>query len=225
MGVFSWLGKKRSEDTGKESGAEGDKKIEVEDTSSYDLYVLTEDKESIIHSWLNNLGIYPAMVSSNIDDMLKRLIFKNRPVYIIAVESGRGIFAGVGRRSKLIDLLGLADDSSIEIDVIYTDDMLRFDVSSKVGSDIINWVKYNGSKTILDVIDYRGLVIHKADKFNEEVSVDDLKGYKVELDKRSESDYIRKYRYKYTIGDILRDTRKLINSEDYEGVKGFRFKM
>lgn len=78
---------------------------DLSSNKSLGVYIVVEDNKEIIHDWLNSIGIFPILVTDNIEQCRKK--FNNDPddTLLIIVESGKGKLSPVGNRDIIHDLL------------------------------------------------------------------------------------------------------------------------
>lgn len=136
----------------------------------YAIFVLTESKEDILHVWLNDVGIYPITVLSNLDDMIDMVENEQSKVLLVVAETGAGLLSSAHKRADMINLLGMANTDGLEITMLYTDITLKKEIRYVLGKNKIEWLPYLGTKSIKEAIVSRGLKYEKGDmceyKFN-----------------------------------------------------------
>jgi len=131
------------------------------------LYVVSDDKNTILHRYFNNLGLFPRVVSDDIEEAYNKYINDDGYCILVVVDSGTGRFSGTIARGVLINTI---DISTYNIDkniiIFYTDSTIKSEAERKYGkrNKRVEYCKYNGTADVVRYLLNKGIVFKEYDQ-------------------------------------------------------------
>ncbi len=165
-------------------------KQNIKKENSYVLYIISDKKALGILDYFRNFGISVSKVFTDIDTAKSALLMQVEPTRIVVMDTGTGKFTSMGTRRKLVDLLGISDESN-KISVFYTDSVIKSEADSSLELEdkAIQWYKYRSTADVLaHLLQYsrKENYVYDMDKQEDTVETDILnfKGLNMETGKK-----------------------------------------
>lgn len=134
----------------------------------YYLYILTDKKPEILHSWLNKHDVYPTAVTKDIDTIYDALLYSTQPVLVIVLQTGSKYYASTTYIKQVAEqVISVANNSTQKyVTILYRDELLKNTIIDAAKQHIkgtththltgvktdANWSQYMGAYSIIETL-------------------------------------------------------------------------
>lgn len=124
----------------------------------YVLYIVTDKQAEGLLSYFRYYGCKVSKVFTNIKDASEAVVMSMTPCKVVVIETGRGKFTSVSNRKNLMEVLSLGaetdtsdDDYNNEVEIFYTDSIVKAEAKNSVEFDYrkLKWHNYSTTAVVL----------------------------------------------------------------------------
>ena len=124
----------------------------------YVLYIVTDKQADGLLSYFRYYGLKVSKVFNNIKDASEAVVMSMTPCKVVVMETGRGKFTSVSNRKSLMEVLSLGaetsngdDDYNNEVEIFYTDSIVKAEAKNSVEFDYrkLKWHNYSTTAVVL----------------------------------------------------------------------------
>lgn len=124
----------------------------------YVLYIVTDKQADGLLSYFRYYGCKVSKVFTNIKDASEAVVMSMTPCKVVVIETGRGKFTSVSNRKNLMEVLSLGaetntsdDDYNNEVEIFYTDSIVKAEAKNSVEFDYrkLKWHNYSTTAVVL----------------------------------------------------------------------------
>lgn len=124
----------------------------------YVLYIVTDKQAEGLLSYFRYYGCKVSKVFTSIKDASEAVVMSMTPCKVVVIETGRGKFTSVSNRKNLMEVLSLGaeantgdDDYNNEVEIFYTDSIVKAEAKNSVEFDYrkLKWHNYSTTAVVL----------------------------------------------------------------------------
>ena len=124
----------------------------LDKSKTYAIYMMTDYKVNRVARYFQDHGLAIYRASDKMEEISGEFILDTYPSILLFIDTGKGNYSSAAVQQGIVDMMGAADlDACKAVIAFYTDsDMKQRAVERIKDNNGIRWLKYNGSRDVLE---------------------------------------------------------------------------